>query len=259
MYDNRIDKIKSKYKGRTAKNYEEERTNTTHWQREQQVVGHFLDEAELEEGSLVLDVPTGTGRFFPHFKARRYKTIGVDASPDMLSEAKQKAKEIGYSDVDINTGDITDLQLADDSVDLSICIRLMNWLDYPGFQKAMSELRRVSSRFIIVGVLMSSDATDIGYSSWAKQLLKRWKSKLKTVARQPQHVLGQQMLDTIPSESSSGPSLINHSEDAVRAEFQRQGLAVAEEQQALSFRSPPRLANPGSVKEFPYHIFLLRV
>lgn len=166
----RLEKIKGKYEGKVGEEYEGDRRHTTHWQREQQIVDDLLDEAEFEEEILILDVPTGTGRFFPYFKARRYKTIGVDASPDMLAEAKQKAIEIeiDYGDVELHKGDITDLQLEDDSVDLSICIRIMNWFDFSNFQKALSELRRVSSRFIIVGVRMSSGSADLGFSSWLK-------------------------------------------------------------------------------------------
>lgn len=268
MDDECLEKLKSKYTGQTAKTYENGRKPTEHWYREQRVVSMLLERSPLQKGSLVLDVPVGTGRFLPFYKKQRYRTIGVDASPDMVSEAEQKAEEIGYGDVELIVGDIFDLPLADDSAALAVCIRLLNWFDFSDFQRALSELRRVSVQELIVGVRVSSGQSRLQLG----RAPKRWKQDLKELYSWAEEYLGQarrslhrSMFDANPSEddssdsSSSSPTLVDHSEEAVRREFQKQGLPVIEEKHVLLFTSKPRLSNLYMVEKLPYRIFRLRV
>lgn len=255
-----LEQVKSKYKGEVAKSYEKYRKNSKHWKREQQIVELLLDDAGMGPESLVLDVPVGTGRFFPFYKDRGYKVIGVDTSSDMLSEADRKAGDLHFEDVDLFNGDITDLQLTDNSVDLSVCIRLMNWLEFPSFQRALSELKRVSTRYIIVGVRMSTKQKRIDLSSWLKQVYRKGKESLKSIAGQAYQTLRRHSFDDELSEHSSpDPPLIDHPEDAVRREFQKQGLATVREEQPVLFTSDSPLSSFGAVEELPYRIFLLRV
>lgn len=266
--EERLDKLKAKYTGETARTYEDGRKPTEHWHREQRVVSMLLERSTIQKGSLILDVPVGTGRFFPFYKKHGYRSIGIDASPDMLAEAEQKASEIEYSDVELMVGDILDLPLADDSAALSVCIRLLNWFDFSGFQRAVSELRRVSTHELIVGVRLSSGRSRLQLS----HVPKTWKKDLKDVygwARRhlgrAQRSLQQTVFDANPSEdgssdsASSSPTLVDHSEEAVRREFQKQGLPVIEEKHVLLFTSEPQLSNLYTVEELPYRIFRLHV
>lgn len=244
-------------------------------------MGQLLERSKMGEGSVVLDVPVGTGRFFPFYEQLGYKTIGVDASPDMLSEAEQKTKDIGYDDVTLQKGDIRGLELASNSVDLSVCIRLLNWFDFGGFQRALSELRRVSTTYVLVGVRMSSGRVRLHVRPYLRQAYRTGKqilnaavgrngvSGLSTLAWQARRVVQKRFFDTPPSgdrvadgsssASSSEVTLVDHPEEAVREEFWRQGFVITEEKQVLVFTGNPQLFSLGMVEELPYRIFLLRV
>lgn len=255
----RLAQMKNKYWGTVAKNYEEGRENSYHWRREQKVVGQLLEDAGVAEGSRVLDVPVGTGRFFPYYKTLGCCAVGIDASPDMISQAKAKATEIGFDSVELKIGDITDLSLADNSVDVSVCIRLLNWFDLPLFQQALRELRRVSSEYIIAGVRLSSGHRHIGDRVWLEEVLRTGKKGLKSIGRQILEPLWNEGRTTSPSEKDvDGPSLVDHSEDAVRNEFRALNLGVEADPCALTFRSAPHLTQFGAVETLPYRIFLLR-
>lgn len=267
MDEEYLDKLKSKYTGRTAQKYEDGRKPTEHWHREQRVVSMLLERTPVQKGSRVLDVPVGTGRFFSSYKNQGYRSIGIDASPDMVSEAEQKAEDIGYRDVELIVGDIFDLPLASDSAALSVCIRLLNWFDFSGFQRALSELRRVSVQELIVGVRMASGQSRLQLD----RVPKRWKQDLKEVygwAKQSiaqvqrslqQSVFAETPTDNGSSQAPSTPTLFDHSEEAVRREFQRQGLSLIEEKHVLSFTSEPRLFTLYAAEELPYRIFRLRI
>lgn len=261
MIQDRTTKIKNKYKGEVAKNYETSRKDTTHWRREQHIVERLLDTSAIDDGSRILDIPVGTGRFFPLYKDRGYHVLGLDASPDMLGEAESKAKALGYSEVELRIGDITDISLEDNCVDVALCIRLMNWFDFPTFQRAMSELVRVSSQYIIIGVRMSSGwKQQIGFYSWLKHVLKSWKHDLRIFAGRMRRSLRRQLSDSSsPEPDAPEPPLVDHSETAIRRTFQEQGLTIVQEKHALLFTSDANLSGLGTVQELPYQIFLLRI
>ena len=63
-----------------------------------------------------LDAACGTGRYAALLAARGHRVIGVDGSPDMLALARSRAP-----DVEFHSGQLTDLPLADTSVDLVVC------------------------------------------------------------------------------------------------------------------------------------------
>lgn len=250
-------KLKDKYTGETALRYEQKRRDTEHWRKEQTIVKNLVESCGLPEGSTVLDVPVGTGRFLPVYEKQGYRAIGLDASEDMLAEASQKAGELSYDDVRLQKGDITDISLDADEVDLAVCIRLMNWFDFSTFQRAMKELVRVSSQFVIVGVRMTGGWERIPFRSWLDQALHNWKQDLKASAKQLIRPSGRR--DRQDGTHGEQVPLIDHPEPEVRDEFKRQDLTVVEERHAILFKEEPRLRGLGTVRKLPYHIFLLRV
>jgi ubiquinone/menaquinone biosynthesis C-methylase UbiE len=269
IHEERLEKIKQKYPGEEARRYEEWRNTSEHWQREQRVVSALLDEAAIGSGSEVLDVPVGTGRFFPFYKERGYRTLGIDASADMLAEARKKAEELKYDDVRLREGDITDLSIRDDRVRMSVCIRLVNWFDFAGFRQALGELRRVSSSYVLLGVRLSTDRSRVALGAGLAKALQAWTLEVKAACREavrslesalrPGHSLAGPSEEAGATASESSPPLIDHPEEDVRAEFRRQNLVVADERLPLTFTSDPRLSNFFVVEELPYRIFLLRV
>lgn len=255
----RLSQLKNKYWGTAAKNYESGRQNSAHWRREQKVVAQLIEQTGVGSESRILDVPVGTGRFFPYYKALGCRAVGIDASPDMITQAKAKATELELDSVELKIGDITDLSLSSNSVDVSLCIRLLNWFDFSLFQQALRELRRVSSEYVIAGIRLSSGRRHIGDRVWLEEVLRTGKKGLKAIGRQMLEPLRKGVQTTSPSEKDfDGPSLVDHSEEAVRNEFRKLNLAVEADPCALTFRSSPHLQDLGAVEELPYRIFLLR-
>jgi SAM-dependent methyltransferase len=83
--------------------------------------------AALQPGEMVLDLGSGAG--FDCFLAAKKVgdqgfVIGVDMTPDMIQLAHQNALKGGYKNVEFRQGEIEDLPVEDDSVDviLSNCV-----------------------------------------------------------------------------------------------------------------------------------------
>ncbi len=83
----------------------------------------------LKPGMVVLDLGSGAG--FDCFLAARKvgrggKVIGVDMTRKMISKAKENARKYGYRNVEFRLGDIEDLPVADNSVDIIISNCVIN-------------------------------------------------------------------------------------------------------------------------------------
>jgi SAM-dependent methyltransferase len=83
--------------------------------------------ASLQVGEIVLDLGSGAG--FDSFLAARQvgstgKVIGVDMTPDMINRAEKNAKQGEYQNVEFRLGEIEDLPVENDSIDviLSNCV-----------------------------------------------------------------------------------------------------------------------------------------
>jgi len=85
--------------------------------------------ASLKKGEIVLDLGSGAG--FDCFLAankvgKNGKVIGVDMTPAMIKKAKENAKKNGYTNVEFRQGDIEDLPVTDNSVDVIISNCVIN-------------------------------------------------------------------------------------------------------------------------------------
>jgi len=83
--------------------------------------------ASLRAGETVLDLGSGAG--FDAFLAARAvgptgRVIGVDMTPEMLQAARENLRRSGHGNVEFRLGEIENLPLADDTVDvvLSNCV-----------------------------------------------------------------------------------------------------------------------------------------
>ena len=65
----------------------------------------------------VADVGTGTGRVLPSLRERTRTVIGIDASREMLDEARGRLAALGIEDVDLRLGDMAHLPLDSGEVD----------------------------------------------------------------------------------------------------------------------------------------------
>ncbi len=77
---------------------------------------------------LVLDLGCGTGSMTLELAARRYDMIGVDISPDMLSEAYMRAASEGRSGVLFLEGDVCDFELYGTVGAIVSCLDVINHL-----------------------------------------------------------------------------------------------------------------------------------
>jgi len=83
----------------------------------------------MKEGETVLDLGSGAG-MDAFLAARRVgnsgKVIGVDFTPEMILKAERNAKENGFTNVEFRYGDIEELPVDDDSVDVIISNCVIN-------------------------------------------------------------------------------------------------------------------------------------
>ncbi len=135
--------IHDSYVGKKATNYEAKRANKPKWRKEAVAVSQLLP----PNIKTVLDIPVGTGRFFKIYKERGLIITGFDTSNDMLAEARKKEIKATLLNCDIRHIDITPLGIVG-KYDVSVCIRLSNWLEPYDMSKSIKELARVSHTVI---------------------------------------------------------------------------------------------------------------
>ena len=85
--------------------------------------------ASLKEGETVLDLGSGAG--FDCFLAankvgKKGKVIGVDMTPEMLEKARENTQKGGYENVEFRLGEIENIPVADNSVDVVISNCVIN-------------------------------------------------------------------------------------------------------------------------------------
>ena len=100
--------------------------------------------ASLKTGETVLDLGAGGG--FDCFLAVKEvgesgKVIGVDMTPSMISKARSNAEKAGYSNVEFRLGEIENLPVADNTVDVIISNCVINLS--PEKQKVFNDSFRV--------------------------------------------------------------------------------------------------------------------
>lgn len=124
---------------------------------EQRAIGHCLDIVEQHQPVRhVLDVPSGTGRISALLLKRGYDLTCGDISDQMLDVARVAVTGLGSGAREFARMDIYDLPCAPRTFDAVTCIRLFQHLTSDERARALTELARVSKRFVIVNAMYTS-------------------------------------------------------------------------------------------------------
>lgn len=103
--------------------------------------------AGIKPGEVVLDLGSGAG-LDVFLAAERVgengRVIGLDMTDEMIAAARKNAESGGYKNVEFRQGDIENMPIEDNSIDLIISNCVLNLV--PDKQKAFSEIHRVLKR-----------------------------------------------------------------------------------------------------------------
>jgi len=99
--------------------------------------------ASLKEGEIVLDLGAGAGIdcfLASNRVGQKGRVIGIDMTPEMIKKAKENARKGKYKNVEFRLGEIENLPVEDDSVDVVISNCVINLS--PDKKKVFSEAFR---------------------------------------------------------------------------------------------------------------------
>jgi ubiquinone/menaquinone biosynthesis C-methylase UbiE len=146
----------AKYNFRHALKYHDKHRNTlsrrlSNW-REQQMAAYAL--ALAGHPTTVLDLPCGTGRFWPLLAKKEARTIlAADNSRSMLSVAREVTSPALLARVKTFQSSAFDIEMANASVDHIFCMRLLHHITRPEDRLAiLKEFHRVTRDTVAVSL-----------------------------------------------------------------------------------------------------------
>ncbi|NOT36630.1 MAG: arsenite methyltransferase [Saprospiraceae bacterium] len=120
--------------------------------------------ASIKKGETILDLGSGAG--FDCFLASREtgetgKVIGVDITPEMVTQAKKNAEKANYKNVEFKVGEIENLPVENNSIDLIIsnCVINLSNQKEQVFKEAYRVLKP-TGRIMISDIILLNDLPD---------------------------------------------------------------------------------------------------
>ncbi len=130
----------------------------------------------------VLEIGCGTGIDLRQFK-EPFKVFGVDLNQHALELAKKN-----IPDGIFHQENITELPFEDSSIDFVFTHKLLNYLDDDTLETGVSEMFRVSKKYIVNCELYGDDEKMINNEMKHRNMLKRWLNyKVKVVSNVNMH------------------------------------------------------------------------
>jgi len=143
------------YDGDVVSQYELKRMSEPAWSAEQQTLDSFLQKANLPAGSTILDIPVGTGRFLATYARQGYRVTGLDISNDMVNAARHRSADLGMEGAIFDLGNAIAIKLDDKCIDMVVSVRFLVHMELSAIRSIMTELARVSSKYIIAHIRIS--------------------------------------------------------------------------------------------------------
>ena len=117
--------------------------------------------AKIKKGNTVVDLGSGAGNdcfVARHETGELGKVIGIDFTEAMIEKARTNAEKLGYNNVEFRLGDIENIPISADVVDVVVSNCVMNLV--PDKPKAFSEVYRIlktNGHFSISDIVLTGD------------------------------------------------------------------------------------------------------
>jgi len=108
---------------------------------DEEVIGKLLDARLLKRDMTLVDLGAGDGYLSRAVSSHVEKVIAIDISAEMLKELKRKAVKDGLANIQTIEGDVCDVPLEDESVDLVCSNMFLHHIDEPVL--ALKEMYRI--------------------------------------------------------------------------------------------------------------------
>ncbi|MGH7931152.1 MAG: class I SAM-dependent methyltransferase [Candidatus Binatia bacterium] len=134
---------------------------------------HVIDNLRIPRGAKVLEVGAGTGTSFPAYPAHCQIT-GIDLAPDMLTRARQKIAEKGWTHIRVLEMNALALEFPDNSFDYVMAFHVVTVVPDP--VAMIDEAQRVckpGGKIVIVNHF-TSDFPVLGLVTRSLDPLTRW-------------------------------------------------------------------------------------